>query len=512
MSVARIASTILALLLGVFSAKYFGATASKDCYLVAQTIPSLVTMLLAGGVYTSLLVTLAEVGRREGVAGQIAFARRAAWHVSLALTPLVLVAVLLPRQVVHLLAPGFGAERLDLSARLLPLTAVTALISLLLIFVRCVFQTRSQFIIPSFVYTVIPLVSLIGLVALVDRAGIFALAIAPLLGNTLAVVLLACLVRPFLRDSGEFVPEPGTPADHASWQRTFWYALLPMSLGANFGHINLLVDNAFASYLPAGEITLLGFAFVIVSNTELLTTLSLAEVVFPRLASAALLGPQALAETLQWSLRHMILLTTPLGAGALVFGQPLVRLLFERGEFGPDSTRGVAGVLACYSLEFIFMGYLVVFSRVLFATKKFALVAWTSSAAILANAVLDYWLMQYYGVNGIASATTLVALVHALILAFLVRREVSAIRWPGDSLFVGRVLASAAIMSGLVLGWSYVFERSIDISLESARLVEVLGGLSLGGLAYVASLHLLRIEEARSILRRLLHSFAALEP
>lgn len=509
---ARIVSTILVLLLGVLSAKYFGATAAKDCYLVAQTIPSLITMLLAGGVYTSLLVTLVEIGRREGIAGQVAFARRAALDLSLALATFMLVAILIPREVVRLLAPGFGEDRLDLSARLLPMTTATALVAVILIIVRCVFQTRSQFVLPSFLYSVIPLVSLLGLVALVHRAGIFALAIGPLLGNVLAVVLLACLIRPILRDPDGFVPNPGTRADHSSWRRQFWYALLPMSLGANFGQINLLVDNAFASYLPAGEITLLGFAFVIVSNTELLTTLSLAEVAFPRLAAAALRGPEALMETLQWSLRHMILVTTPLGTGALVFGYPLVRLLFERGEFGPDSTRGVARLLACYSMEIIFMGYLVLFSRVLFARKRLAIVAWTSAAAILANAVLDYLLMKPFGVNGIALATTLVALLHVLILAPLVRREVSAIRWPGDTLFLGKVLASAAIMGGLVLAWSHVFERSFDVSLEAARLVEVLVGLSLGGVCYVGLLHLLRIEEARSILRRLLQSVAALAP
>jgi putative peptidoglycan lipid II flippase len=328
----------------------------------------------------------------------------------------------------------------------------------------------------------------------------------------MAVVVLACLVRPVLRDPAGFAPNPGTAADHSAWRRHFWYALLPMSLGANSGHINLLVDNAFASYLPAGEITLLGFAFVIISNTELLTTLSLAEVAFPRLAAAALRGPEALRETLQWSLRHSILVTTPLGIGALVFGRPLVRLLFERGEFGPDSTLGVTRLLACYSLEIIFMGYLVMFSRVLFAKKRLAIVAWTSAATIFSNAVLDYVLMRWLGVNGIALATTLVTLIHVLILAPLVRREVPAIRWQGDTLFLGKALASAAVMGGLVLAWSHVFERSFDVSLEAARLVEVLVGLALGGISYVGLLHLLRIEEARSILRRLVQSVAALAP
>ena len=65
---ARILSVILSLVLGVLSATYFGVSAQKDCYLVAQNIPTLFTTIILGGIYSSTLVALAEVGHREGVA------------------------------------------------------------------------------------------------------------------------------------------------------------------------------------------------------------------------------------------------------------------------------------------------------------------------------------------------------------------------------------------------------------------------------------------------------------
>ncbi|PYT34249.1 MAG: hypothetical protein DMF52_13345 [Acidobacteria bacterium] len=426
--------------------------------------------------------------------------------------PFLLPAILLPRLLIEVVAPGFDTERLELSSRLLPITALTALAALGFLIVRCLFQTRSHFAVPNFVFLAIPLTSLVTLVALVGRAGIFALALGPLLGSVLALALLFVLIPGTLKDPPGFAPDPEPPEERAARRRRFWLALLPMSIGANFGQINLMIDNAFASYLPTGAITLLGFAFVIISNTELLTTLSLAEVAFPRLASAALRGPEDLLATFRWSLRYMVLMTAPLAAGALAFGLPLVRLLFQRGEFDAASTVGVTRLLACYSLEIFFMGYLVLFSRVLFARKRFALVTWTSAAAILANAVLDYLLMWRFGVNGIALATTCVALLHALLLAPLVRREVLVLHTPEDRRFVFKVVASAALMGGVVFLWTWVYERNLDVSRETVRFVEVGTGLLLGGFSYVTFLHLLGIDEARAVVRRIAESVPLLSP
>jgi putative peptidoglycan lipid II flippase len=325
-----------------------------------------------------------------------------------------------------------------------------------------------------------------------------------LLGAGLAVGLLSFAAATTLRDAAGFSPQADVAATEVDHQRNFWVAFLPMSLAANTGPINLLVDNAFASFLPTGSITTLGFAFVIVSNTELLSTLSLAEVVFPRLAAAAQAGRGTLAETLRFSQRHMLILTAPLCAGALTFGTPLARLLFERGAFPPESTAMVGRLLACYAPEILFMGHQVLLSRVLFATRRLAVLAWASVGAIVANALLDYLLLKSFGLPGIALATTAVALMYLLVLLPLVRREVGTIWGPGDTLFAARVLASAALMGAGLLAWDGVFGRLADLGREGPRIVQVMTGLTLGAGIYAALLHFFRIDEARVVIGRLL--------
>jgi putative peptidoglycan lipid II flippase len=503
-SIARAIAAVLALALGILSARYFGTSVDKDCYLVAQAIPSLVAAILLGGAYTSLLLALADIGQREGASGQNAFAWKIIRRIALALMPLALGVVLFSRPIVGTVAPGFAPPQIELAARLLPITTISAAGMVLLALLRCLFETRSRFALTGLTSVLIPTISLLTLVAFVSRIGIFTLAIGPLLGTGLALALVASVARRGLQDPPggglRAIDLEATSAHH----RRLWVAFVPMSLATNFGQINLLIDNAFASLLPTGSIAVLGFAFVIVMNAEQLTTFTVGEVIFPRLAAAALRSQEELAATLRAGLRYMVLMTAPLAAGVLTFGRPLARMLFERGEFGPDATLRLAGALACYSLDILIAGYVFLFARVLLSRGGLGFAAWTACGAVAAKALLNYLLMRPFGINGIALATVLVSLFHLLALAPRVRREVSVIHTPEDIAMLVRVLSTAAIMGAVVTAWAWGFERSFDVSKELPRFLEVLIGLALGGATYVGLLRLLRVEEARVLMARLL--------
>jgi putative peptidoglycan lipid II flippase len=501
-SAVRVLNMLLFFVLGVMSAAYFGTSLQKDCYLIAQTIPGLLTTFLFGGVYASLLVVLNEIGARHGVDRQIAFTRTTVAQIALVLLPFLLLTFAIPDAIVGLLAPGLGGERLHLSGRLLQITAGGAVLAIGLTVTRCLYETRLQFFVPCVLTLLVPLSSIVVMVTLVDRAGIFTLALGPLLGTAAAVGLLHLLPRRVLKDPTGFVPTLERPAERREWRRRFWMSAIPLSIGANFGQINLLVDNAFASYLPVGSVAALGFAFVIISNLRQLTVGSLGEVALPRMAMATMRGPSELRETVRWTIRRMVLITAPFTAGALAFGVPIVRLLFQRGKFTPQDTVSVAVLLAFYAPELTLMGFVAALTLVLLVRKRVALLAWTSAGAILANSLLDYILMGLIGVKGIALATPCTTLLHVLILVPLIRREVSGILGADDLRFILKTFACAATMALVTLGWTWVFEHLVETTWATGRALEVSVGLVLGAVVYAGLLYLADVAEARDLLIR----------
>lgn len=503
-SAVRVFNMLLFLVLGVLSAAYFGTSVQKDCYLVAQNIPGLVTTFLVGGVYASLLVVLNEIGIRHGLDGQIAFTRRTMAQITLVLLPFLMLTFAVPDAIVRLLAPGLGVERLQLSGRLLQLTAGGAVLTVCLTVSRCLYETRQQFFVPCVLTLLVPLSSLVAMVTMVNSAGIFTLALGPLLGTAAAVGLLHLLARRVLKDPPGFVPIAEPAAMRHEWRRRFWRSLIPLSVGANYGQINLLVDNAFASYLPVGSIAALGFAFVLVLNLRQLTVGSLGEIALPRMAVAALRGEAELRETFRWTVRHMVMITAPFTAGALVFGVPTVRLLFQRGAFTPQDTVSVAVLLGFFAPELTLTAFIAALTLVLLVRKRFALLAWTSAGAILVNAFLDYTLMGLIGVKGIALATSCTTLLHVALLIPLIRREVSGVLDGDDVRFLLKILACAGIMALVSLGWASAFERLADPAWGVGRALEVGIGLALGAVSYAGLLFLAGVAEARTLLIRIL--------
>ena len=502
MSATRGMGSVLIVAQGVLSARYFGTSDAKDALLVAQSIPSMVTTFLIGGLYSTLMVHLADIGRLEGARGQRAFTRRILGRLSLVLLPLALLVLVAPAWLVGLAAPGFAAGKTALTSSLLRFTAFGAIGLLFMAAVRCLFEIRGQFVVSAIAGVANPLASLVVLVALVGGIGIYTLAVGPLIGVVLCLLILLALIPRYISDPAGFQALPAAPVPTAERERGFWLAFLPMSLGGNFGQINMVVDNAFASFLPAGSITMLGFAFVIVSNAQMLTTLTLAEVSFSRLAASAAATQSELQSLFRSQARHMLLLTAPLSVGALVFATPLVRLLFERGAFTPESTAGVVAALRAYAPGMFLLGYLTQFTLLLTAKRRFARIATTASLIIVVNAVLDFLLVRAFGLTGIALGTTLTILIHASLLAGPVQRLLGGIHGAGDMAYLLRVMTGAALMGGLVFAFSAGFETWCNMTSQGARLAEVFLGLGIGAASYVGALLLLQVREADAIVRR----------
>ncbi len=501
---ARVISAGLTLILGVLSASAFGTSVQKDAFLVAQTIPATVVVFLIGGAYSTLFVTLAEIDRREGVRGMRRYlARILGTIVLVALVPLLLVEAA-PETCVRVLAPGFPEDSVALAARLLQVTAVTALLGLVFSTSGSLFNIRALFSVPAYANLLPTAVTILFLLSAVDSLGIQVMSLGPLVGSLLALALLWLLAKRILKDPDGFVPTPREDGSVRHDLRRFWIAFLPMSLGANFGQINVVVDNAFASFLPTGSITMLGFSYVIVANAQLLTTGTLAEVSFPRLTRSVVAQSAETRTIFRSQLRHMLMLTAPIGAGALAFAAPLVRVLFERGAFAPEATVGVASLLRAYAPGIVFLGFLSLFSLFLTAQRRFGLIASIAAGMIALNALLDWALIRVFGVEGIALGTSLTVLTHGLILGTIVRRMLGGITDAGDGRFVLKVLGAAAAMGLTVAGASAGWEGAFGTDRVPLRLVQACGGLVLGIATYTSLLIALRVQEARHLAQRLL--------
>ncbi|MGB8845706.1 MAG: lipid II flippase MurJ, partial [Terracidiphilus sp.] len=87
--------------------------------------------------------------------------------------------------------------------------------------------------------------------------------------------------------------------------------------------------------------------------------------------------------------------------------RPLVRIAYQHGRFGPHDTAIVATVLAMYAVQIPFYVTSRVYYRFIVAMRRTDLVLYCGLLNLGLDIVLNLVLMHWFGVAGIALATSL---------------------------------------------------------------------------------------------------------
>jgi putative peptidoglycan lipid II flippase len=115
----------------------------------------------------------------------------------------------------------------------------------------------------------------------------------------------------------------------------------------------------------------------------------------------------------------------PAVAALAFFTEPLIRLLFERGAFTPETTIAVSRVQLWLLPQIPFYVLAMLGARVLSALDGNAVVLRIAAINLAMNVLGNYVLMRWYGVAGIAMSTSLMHVVAMLVTLWAIRRKLA---------------------------------------------------------------------------------------
>jgi putative peptidoglycan lipid II flippase len=163
---------------------------------------------------------------------------------------------------------------------------------------------------------------------------------------------------------------------------------------------------------------------------------------------------------------------------------PIVRLLYERGAFGPSETDVVAAALAAFSAGLAMNGAMLMLNRAFFSLQS----PWVPTLIALANLALNVALnaaLYRVGVWGIPLATSIVNLAGTVALAIVFRRRIG----PLDGITLASALA-AGLAFGTWFGLDDVLGRTLGAQVGSMGVA-----LAVGGGVYLGLVRLLHVQE-----------------
>ena len=488
-------SRVLGLVREVVARYYFGTVGAINAFEVAFLIPNTVRALVADAALSSAFVPVFSELLEKGE-------RKRAWRVASSLFWLVLLGLGGITALFIVISPwvmrafGYGPLATNLARILFPIVVLLGLSGI----VVGILNSYEHFSVPALTPVAWNLAIIAGLVIGVPRAhGIDAKLYVYAFSILIATVIQFLLPLPWLRGRDgrlQMVIDVRDPAV----KRTL-VLMVPITIGLGLINFNAVVDTFFAARLidryhaPSA----INAAFRLYMLPQGMFSVAVATVLFPSLARLASRGDlDGFRRTVALGTRQIAFLLIPASIACAVLADPIVRVVYQRGDFTAAQTPATAGALAAFSLGLAFNGFMLMFNRAFFSLQRPWLPTWVALGNLGLNGILDAAFYRF-GIWGIPLSTSLVNIAGTAALVVLLQRELGRLELRETLDTVLRVtLAGCAL--GLV---SFGVWRGLNSALGDsfvAALVGVLAALGAGLGIYLVFARLLRVRELEALL------------
>lgn len=287
--------------------------------------------------------------------------------------------------------------------------------------------------------------------------------------------------------------------------RTMLWLLVPVLLGQSAGELNRLVDILFAASLPdEGTVRALFLSNRLVQLPLSIFGVATAVAILPTLSRFGARNEyEKIRETLMVGLRQSFFLIVPAMLGLMVMGEPLVRLLFERGHFGPDDTERTAAALTVYAAGLLSFAWVRVSVTGYFAVKDTRTPVIIASGSMLLNVLLNFAMIGPLGYLGLALATTIAFTVNAGFLYLFLSHKFGVLYDGafGASLF--RISIASVLMAVVAYAVYVNLLRFVPGDTLGVHAIQTLVPIGVAALSYAGFCSALGVQELRDFIAAL---------
>jgi len=460
MAAATLTSRVLGMVREMVYAAFMGNTWVASAFIMAFQVPNLFRRLLGEGALTAAFIPIFK--QKEVREGETEMWRAANAVISGLVTAAGAVAVIAIIGITLALAIGRGHfdEETRLMLRLLRLMFPYMVLVCLAAVLIGMANARGHFFVPALGAVILNLIMIASVLFLAPRMGatldqkIFGLAIG---------VILAGLAQAFFQ-----VPSLSAEGYRYRWESPWRDAtvrevvrkMLPGSIGVAAFQINVLLTQCFSFWFEKSIVSTFNYSVRLMELPQGMFGISLATYLLPTLAGmAAQKKYPEFRETLRQGLEHLAFANLIAAAVALALAEPIVRLLFERGMFGPAATHRVALALACLAPGLLMFSMNNILARAFYALDDIKTPMKISVFCLCLNLVLAFWLVRYFqgsfhGEVGLAIANTSSACVNVTLLTYALRRKLARLGMSSLRRTLV-VLALGAVLAGIVAAALY---------------------------------------------------------
>lgn len=475
----------------------FGQNNLTDAYNAAFSIPDFLYSLLIGGALSSAFIPV--------FSSYLAVEKeKDAWRVAstvfnviiiLMLTGITLGFIFTP-SLIRMLVPGFSPENVALTVKMTRIMFIQTFFMALNGISMGILHSYQNFLAPA-VGTVlynlgIIIVGLLLMPYFGPEYGIIGFAVGVVGGSIFyfamqfpALLKIGLRYRPVIDLS-----HPGV--------RKIGKLILPVLIGLSVTQFNLFVNQNLGSMLPQGMISALRAAQRIMQLPIGVFAIAIAAAMFPTLTGyAAREEKEDFKKTMSLGVRTIIFITLPSAVGLIVLREPIVRLLFQQGQFTAEDTAATAYALLFYCFGLFAYSAIQLLNRVFYALQDTKTPVTTGILTIVVNIILNFALVKPMGHGGLALAYSLAGLLNMVMLLLVLRMQIGSIDGRRMLASFVRTLGISVVMGMAAYYSALGMERVVDTGTKLGQFLQVDVGVFTGALVFFILVYLMKMEEGQ---------------
>lgn len=422
-------NAIFALSKDILLAGYLGTTKEADSYFLSFFIPDMIgNNLFAVSAGVAAIPVFAAALTQVGEHGLKTAYKSTMKMVIMIAVGLALTIVVCATPLINLMGSGFAIYDKNTSIQLLICMAPIIIVYPMLTLRMSYLQVMRHPALASISGTIINALILILLIVLsflqINRsAGIYYLALSMVFIVWVAAYYLKWVMKtPSSNSEEEQGEEQGE--ENKPYGILFLKAFFPYLTMVFLTQGIFYFERYLGSELAPGSVAAINYANRLSQFPILVFSFSIALVALPEFARLLSTSHSKEGSALYLkAMRTILIMSVPMAIGLSVLREPILTVLFKHNAFDAESVLLSAEVMLGYGLSVIGQGVILLNIRVLIAMGKAFEPILLLVLNLLLNGVLDYLLVQHYGISGIGIGSFAGSTIGAILLTALLLRR-----------------------------------------------------------------------------------------
>ena len=489
-------ATVIAKVLGfgreLVLASSYGASMYSDAYITAMNIPTVLFTTIGSTLGTVLIPMYFEVNNDLGERKALNFINNVFNIVIAICIVLAILGFIFTEQLVKVFAIGFEGQTLKVAIDFTRITIIGIVFTGLSYVMTAYLQIKNNFTVPGLISVPKNIIIITSIILSVKYKPYIMI-----WGTLIGIATEFLFQLPFAIKSGykyqSYINIKDKYIKKMSW------LIGPVLIGVAVNQINTMVDRTLASTLVEGSISALNYANKLNGFVMAMFITSVAAVIYPMLSKLSSKdNKEKFTSSVVQSINSVILLVIPISIGAIVLATPIVKLLFQRGEFDARATSMTAIALIMYSIGMVAFGLRDILGKVFYALQDTKTPMINGAIAMIMNIVLNIILVKYLQLAGLALATSISAIVCIFLLFGSLKKKIG---YFGQDKIIKTSIKSivAAVVMGIVTYLVYnIVSNLLGVGFvkESMSLVISVG---FGAITYGILVIVLKVDEINII-------------